>query len=151
MFHVSLAHFYLWLSPAPFLLPVFDFHIFWLLGNCGHLPLPWCPLPFPFFFMQALAFNYKANLTFLIVVMQCVVGTILVEIGRRLGYASYDPFNLATARRWLPVSLCFSAMLFTSFKALELMNVPMVSKFACDVYDTCKKQTAWLMGWGGVH
>lgn len=52
----------------------------------------------------------------------------MVEIGRRLGYASYDPFNLSTARRWLPVSLCFSAMLFTSFKALELMNVPMVSQ-----------------------
>eukprot|EP00904_Undaria_pinnatifida_P002829 jgi/Undpi1/12547/HiC_scaffold_6.g02216.m1 len=78
---------------------------------------------------SALAFNYRANLTFLVVVMQCVVGTVLVEIGRRLGYATYDPFNLTTARRWLPVSLCFSAMLFTSFKALEVMNVPMVTVF----------------------
>lgn len=58
-----------------------------------------------------------------------MVGTILVELGRRLGYAKYDQFNWATARRWLPVSMCFSTMLFTSFKALEIMNVPMVSLF----------------------
>ncbi|CAB1106258.1 unnamed protein product [Ectocarpus sp. CCAP 1310/34] len=67
-------------------------------------------------------------MAFLVVVGQCLVATILVEAVRRMGYASYDPFNFSTARRWLPVSICFSAMLFTSFKALEVMNVPMVSE-----------------------
>lgn len=77
---------------------------------------------------QALAFNYKVKMTFLLVVMQCFVGTVIVEAVRMMGYAKYEPFNLATAKKWLPVSLCFSTMLFTSFKALEIMNVPMVRK-----------------------
>lgn len=75
-----------------------------------------------------LAATYKSDMAFLVVVGQCVVATVLVEAGRRMGYAVYDPFNFATAKRWLPVSVCFSAMLFTSFKALEVMNVPMVSE-----------------------
>lgn len=78
---------------------------------------------------KALAHTYNAHLQFLLVVMQCAVATVLVEIVRRAGYAQYDPFNFATARRWLPVSVCFSTMLFTSFKALEVMNVPMVTVF----------------------
>ena len=75
-----------------------------------------------------LAATYKSEMQFLVVVGQCVVATVLVEVVRRMGYAQYDPFNFATAKRWLPVSVCFSAMLFTSFKALEIMNVPMVSE-----------------------
>lgn len=76
---------------------------------------------------QMLAATYRSDMAFLVVVGQCVVATILVEAVRRMGYAQYDPFNFTTAKRWLPVSVCFSAMLFTSFKALEVMNVPMVS------------------------
>lgn len=70
-------------------------------------------------------------MTFLLVVMQCFVGTVIVEVVRMMGYAKYEPFNFGTAKKWLPVSLCFSTMLFTSFKALEIMNVPMVSDCVC--------------------
>lgn len=59
--------------------------------------------------------------------LQCIIATVLVEMGRRFGAANYDPFSLGTAQRWLPVSIFFSCMLFTSFKAFEIMNVPMVS------------------------
>ncbi|CAM9139286.1 unnamed protein product, partial [Hapterophycus canaliculatus] len=78
---------------------------------------------------KLLAFTYKSDMAFLVVVGQCLVATVLVEMVRRTGHASYDPFNFATAKRWLPVSVFFSAMLFTSFKALEVMNVPMVTVF----------------------
>ena len=84
-------------------------------------------------------------MAFLVVVAQCLVATILVEAGRRMGYATYDPFNFATAKRWLPVSLCFSAMLFTSFKALEVMNVPMVSKRAFRVDLICRLGLIWAV------
>lgn len=86
---------------------------------------------------QLLAFTYKSDMAFLVVVGQCLVATVLVEIVRRTGHASYDPFNFATAKRWLPVSVFFSAMLFTSFKALEVMNVPMVSGSMRKKTDCC--------------
>ncbi|CAM9657670.1 unnamed protein product [Ascophyllum nodosum] len=78
---------------------------------------------------KALAFNFHVKMTFLLVVMQCFVATVIVEVARRMGFATFEPFNMATARRWLPVTVCFSTMLFTSFKALEIMNVPMVTVF----------------------
>jgi len=77
-----------------------------------------------------LAATYRSDMAFLVVVAQCLVATVLVELSRRMGYAAYDPFNFTTAKRWLPVSVCFSAMLFTSFKALKVMNVPMVRERA---------------------
>ncbi|CAM9923966.1 unnamed protein product, partial [Discosporangium mesarthrocarpum] len=78
---------------------------------------------------KALAATFNINMEVLLVVVQCGVATVLVELARRLGYVQYEPFNFKVAQQWVPVNMCFCAMLFSSLMALKLMNVPMVTVF----------------------
>lgn len=61
--------------------------------------------------------------------IQNVVAVLLCELFKTLGYIKYRNFERSLAMRWLPVNMCFSAMLVTSFLALKHMNVPMVTIF----------------------
>lgn len=78
---------------------------------------------------KALAFNFDANIDALPMAFQCFTAAVLVELARRRGWVSYEPFNLKTAMAWLPIAFFFCCMLVSSFLSYKYMGVPMVTVF----------------------
>lgn len=66
---------------------------------------------------------------FAIVLYQCLIAVVLVELARLMGFVEYPLFNLRTARSWLPVNLLFVGMLCSGFISLVYVSVPMVTIF----------------------
>ncbi len=64
-----------------------------------------------------------------IVLFQCIVAVVLVEIARAFKIVEYPSFNLKTAKQWLPLNILFVGMLCSSFIALIYVNVPMFTVF----------------------
>jgi len=78
---------------------------------------------------KALAATFPINIPIMLVVFQCVAAVILVEGARKFGVVSYRDFELEMALKWLPVNVCFVAMLMTSFMSFKYLNVPMITVF----------------------
>ena len=64
-----------------------------------------------------------------IILFQCVVATVFVEMARICNIVEYAPFNFKTAKAWLPLNFLFIGMLCTGFFALMYVSVPMVTIF----------------------
>lgn len=62
------------------------------------------------------------------------MAVVCVEISRRVGWVKYEAFNVKTALQWCPIAVFFCAMLVSSFRSYEYMNVPMVSLFFVFVF-----------------
>jgi GDP-mannose transporter len=48
---------------------------------------------------------------------------VIAVVGKRCGWLEYPAFDANVARKWLPLTVLFVAMLFTSMKSLKLMSV----------------------------
>jgi GDP-mannose transporter len=64
-----------------------------------------------------------------VLLFQCAVAVVLVELARLFGYAEYQTFQWSLAKQWLPVNIFFIAMLVTGFLSLVHASVPMVTIF----------------------
>lgn len=72
--------------------------------------------------------HYNINATFALLLFQTATTVVLLLAARRMGAVDFA-WSSATAKRWLPVNLLFLAMLFTGFKSLQLLAVPLVNIF----------------------
>lgn len=64
-----------------------------------------------------------------VILIQCVIAVVLVESARMLKWVEYAPFNMETAKSWVPVNLLFIGMLSSSFICFVYVNVPMIMIF----------------------
>jgi GDP-mannose transporter len=78
---------------------------------------------------KALAASFPVQLPIMLVLLQCALAVLLGETCRGLNVVQYKRFRLATAAIWLPVNVCFVAMLLTSFMSFKFLNVPMITVF----------------------
>ncbi|KAH6680001.1 hypothetical protein F5X68DRAFT_270018 [Plectosphaerella plurivora] len=70
------------------------------------------------------------NLTFLYLAAQAIICVVAIGICNRLGLIS----NLATidgprVKKWMPISIAFVGMIYTSIKALQFLSVPVYTIF----------------------
>lgn len=73
--------------------------------------------------------GYEVTQTFSLLLWQTVCTLALILAARHWNIVHFDAFQPSRAWLWLPVNLCFLAMLFTGFKSLKLLAVPMVNIF----------------------
>ncbi|GMH46766.1 hypothetical protein TrRE_jg12915 [Triparma retinervis] len=78
---------------------------------------------------KSLASSYKTNLSVLLVVFQAVFAVGCCELAKSFNYITYPPLERGLARKWLPVNIFFSLMLFTGMQALANSSVPIVTIF----------------------
>jgi len=78
---------------------------------------------------KSLASSYGNDLSVLLVVFQSIFAVGCCEVARTRGYIIYPPFERSLAKRWLPVNIFFSLMLFTGMMALAHSSVPIVTIF----------------------
>jgi GDP-mannose transporter len=78
---------------------------------------------------KSLASSYRTNLSVLLVVFQAVFAVGCCEAAKYMGYITYPKFEMGLARKWLPVNVFFSLMLFTGMQALANSSVPIVTIF----------------------
>lgn len=71
------------------------------------------------------SFNFDAPMSLLL--FQCIVCVVLVQLSVTMGFIRVEPFNAAIVRLWFPVNLIFVGMIFTSFFALKNLGVPMAT------------------------
>jgi len=62
---------------------------------------------------KSLASSYDTSFNILLVVFQSVVAILCCEVSKMLGWISYPPFNMSSAKSWVPVNVFFCGMLFT--------------------------------------
>ena len=105
--------------------------------------------------MSSYGLDFPMGLLF----MQNGAALLLVVAAKRLGFVHYPEFDVKVARRWLPLTLLFVAMLWTSMKSLKTMSVAVQTILknlatiltACgDAYFFEKKLTAGMFGAFGL-
>lgn len=64
-----------------------------------------------------------------LLLMQNGVATAAVALCKSSGLVNYARFDVRIAKQWIPVNLCFVAMLLTSFVAMRYLSVPMITIF----------------------
>ena len=69
--------------------------------------------------MDTYRINYPMGLLFI----QNFFAVVLVMIGKQLGLLYYPDFDMKVVKRWMPLTLLFVAMLWTSMKSLFTMSV----------------------------
>ena len=62
-----------------------------------------------------------------VIMFQCAVAVVMVEIAKHCNIVEYPAFNVTTAKSWLPLNLLFIGMLFSGFISLIYVSVPMVT------------------------
>lgn len=62
-----------------------------------------------------------------IVLYQCLIAVVLVELARAMKIVEYPAFNVETAISWVPLNLLFIGMLSSGFIALTYVSVPMIT------------------------
>ncbi|KNG47897.1 gdp-mannose transporter [Stemphylium lycopersici] len=83
------------------------------------------------------------NLNFLYLAIQAVICTAAILVLRRVGTISnLAALESAKAKKWLPVSVFFVGMIYTSTKALQFLSVP--------VYTIFKNLTIVVIAYGEV-
>lgn len=73
------------------------------------------------------SFEFRATLVLLVFQNTCAV--VMALAGRALTWLSFENFTLRTAVQWLPVNILFCLMLYTGFKSLQYLSVPLVTIF----------------------
>ncbi|CAD2214897.1 Triose-phosphate Transporter family, putative [Angomonas deanei] len=68
-------------------------------------------------------FSYNLRYPNAILFLQNAGALLLVVLAKKYGFVDYPAFSMAVAKRWFPLTLLFIAMLFTSFKSLDLLSV----------------------------
>ena len=67
----------------------------------------------------SLTFEDKSRLPqYSIILFQCLLATILVELAKYFKVVDYPSFDIQTAKSWMPLNLLFIGMLLTGFFAL---------------------------------
>lgn len=64
-----------------------------------------------------------------VIMIQCFIAVVLVEFARMMNWVEYAPFNVQTAKAWLPVNLLFIGMLCSGFICFLYVSVPMITIF----------------------
>lgn len=75
--------------------------------------------------MALSSFNFHSANALLF--FQCALCVFMVKAFEAFGLIKLEPFNLKVARVWVPVNIIFVAMIGSSFWALQLLNVAMVT------------------------
>ena len=75
--------------------------------------------------MSSYSFDFPLALIF----TQSLMSVLFIAGGRRLGWLECESLNRLRVLQWLPVSVAFVVMLFTSLKSLQLLSVPIVMVF----------------------
>ncbi|GMM38581.1 GDP-mannose transporter [Saccharomycopsis crataegensis] len=86
--------------------------------------------------------NPDFNLNFLLLTVQASVCILTLVILKSLGVAKYRPVTKEEAKYWSPISILLVVMLYTSFKALQYLAIP--------VYTIFKNLTIILIAYGEV-
>ncbi|KAF1835061.1 GDP-mannose transporter [Decorospora gaudefroyi] len=83
------------------------------------------------------------NLNFLYLAIQAVICTVAILLLKQMGFLpNLAALESGKARRWLPVSLFFVGMIYTSTKSLQFLSVP--------VYTIFKNLTIIVIAYGEV-
>ena len=64
-----------------------------------------------------------------VILIQCFIAVVLVEFARLMRWVEYEPFNLETAKAWMPVNILFIGMLCSGFISFVYVSVPMITIF----------------------
>jgi GDP-mannose transporter len=67
--------------------------------------------------------TYNLNYPMVLLFLQKICALVLIVACKALGVLHYPAFDIKVARRWMPLTLLFVAMLWTSMKSLGLMSV----------------------------
>ena len=67
--------------------------------------------------------TYKIDYPMGLLFMQNFCAWMLVVVLKRVGLVHYPDFDLKVVKRWLPLTILFVAMLYTSMKSLKIMSV----------------------------
>jgi GDP-mannose transporter len=124
--------------------------------------------------MDTYGIDHPMGLLFL----QNLCALLIVAAAKHFGYVAYPDFDVQVVRKWLPLTVLFVLMLFTSLKSLKLMSVavqtilknlatiltaygdhrifgkeltrPMVGAFGLMVVGSVlgTSSDAWVTGWG---
>ena len=70
-------------------------------------------------------FSYAATL----LLFQSIVATVLLRLLALFGAIKLEPFSLATARNWAPVTVFFGLMLYTGSKTITYLSIPVLTVF----------------------
>merc|ERR1711871_1229691 len=79
------------------------------------------------FFNKAVLSVYQFKCPNIMTLGQMIVGTIIIQVGKNLGYLQCDDFELEKAKKVTPLSLSFLLYVVTGLAALQFLNVPMFS------------------------
>jgi len=64
-----------------------------------------------------------------VILIQCFIAVVMVESARMMKWVDYAPFQIETAKAWLPVNLLFIGMLCSGFICFLYVSVPMITIF----------------------
>lgn len=64
-----------------------------------------------------------------IIMVQCLIAIVFVEIARLAKFIDYPSFNWTHAKSMLPLNIIFIGMLFSGFLSLVYVSVPIVTVF----------------------
>jgi GDP-mannose transporter len=64
-----------------------------------------------------------------VIMLQCLIAVVMVEAAKKMGWVEYAPFNMVTAKEWLPVNLLFIGMLCSGLISFVYVSVPMITIF----------------------
>jgi len=78
-----------------------------------------------------------------VLAIQSGIAAFLLHISRVTGVVSFEQFQFEIAKKWLPTSCLFVAMLFTSTKSLGYLSIPTVT--------VCKNLTNILVAYGDFY
>lgn len=67
--------------------------------------------------------TYKLDFPFALLLMQNFSAMALVVMAKKLGYVHFPDFDMRVVKAWLPLTVLFVLMLFTSMKSLKTMSV----------------------------
>ena len=105
--------------------------------------------------MDTHGLDYPMGLLF----SQNAAALILVVVAKKQGWVDFPPFDWNIARKWLPLTLLFVAMLWTSMKSLKTMSVAVqtILKNLSTIITACgdwyffeKKLSIYIFGAFGV-
>ena len=72
----------------------------------------------------------KAQLPEMVVILiQCLIALFMVESAKMMKWVEYAPFNVETAKAWVPVNLLFIGMLTSGLISFIYVSVPMITIF----------------------
>lgn len=72
----------------------------------------------------------KAQLPEMVVILiQCLIALFMVESAKMMKWVDYAPFNLETAKSWVPVNLLFIGMVTSGLISFIYVSVPMITIF----------------------